>query len=124
VDSATFDRELQVARDRLPGEFRRHLDAVHLIVDDIPDTALLQEEEPPLDPELLGLFVGSPLIERSSFSGTGGDLPPRIYLFKRNLERCVAEPDELAEQIAVTLYHELGHYLGLDEEDLEELEFD
>ena len=52
----------------------------------------------------------------------GGGLPPRIHLFQRNLERFAVDREELQEEIAVTLYHELGHYLGLDEEELEELD--
>ncbi len=122
VDQAEFGRRLQCARGRLPADFREHLERVGLIVEDLPDDALLFEESPPLDPELLGLFAGVPL-EQQSYMSAGGELPPRIYLFKRNLERYAARVDELDEQIAITLYHELGHYLGLEEDDLEELEF-
>jgi predicted Zn-dependent protease with MMP-like domain len=75
-----------------------------------------------LTPELLGLFTGVPL-DRQSQTSAGGELPPRIYLFKRNLERNVRGTAELAEQIRVTLYHELGHYLGLEEDDLEQAGF-
>lgn len=114
-----FGRHLEAARAALDEPFRGHLERVGLIVDDLPDEALLREDDPPLDPEgLLGLFVGVPLGDSESFS-PGGELPPRIYLFKRNLERFVADAADLVEQIRVTLYHELGHYLGLDEDELE-----
>ena len=93
-----------------------------LTVDDLPADSLLRAEQPPLDPELLGLFVGVPLSEQSSFS-PGGELPPGILLFKRNLERLALQPAELIEEIAITVYHELGHYLGLDEQELEDLGF-
>jgi len=76
----------------------------------------LFEESPPLDPELLGLFVGTPIGEEGATGS--GELPPRILLFKRNLERYATDLDELLEEITVTLYHELGHYLGLDEDEL------
>ncbi len=116
-----FERQLAAARAELREPFRGHLDRVDVIVDDLPADALLLDSDPPLDPEqLLGLFVGVPLDEVSSFS-PGGELPPRIFLFKRNLERFASGAPELAEQIRVTLYHELGHYLGMDEEELENL---
>jgi predicted Zn-dependent protease with MMP-like domain len=113
-----FIRQLEQARARLPDSFRGHLESVGLFVEDLPEEELLCEESPPLSPELLGLFVGVTLDGQSYLAG-GGELPPRIYLFKRNLERTVRRPAELAEQIRVTLFHELGHYLGLDEDDLE-----
>jgi len=119
-----FERQLSAAREALREPFKQHLDGLDVIVDDLPAEELLLESEPPLDPEqLLGMFVGVPLDEQSSFS-PGGELPPQIFLFKRNLERYVSGPEELAEQIRVTLYHELGHYLGMDEEDLEEVGYD
>jgi predicted Zn-dependent protease with MMP-like domain len=122
IGSDEFEQHLRRACDRLPEEFRKHLDGVGLIVEDLPPDELLLEERPPLDPELLGLFAGVPVNQSESLSA-GGELPPRIYLFKRNLERFVVDAAELDEQIAVTLYHELGHYLGMEEDELEELDF-
>jgi len=119
--NAAFEEQIELARASLPREFRRHLDDVTVIVEPLPSDELLLEEDPPLDPELFGLFVGVPLTERSSFS-PGGELPARILLFQRNLERCFPDPDELVRQIALTLYHELGHYLGMDEDELEAID--
>ena len=115
-----FEQRVRAAGERLPEEFRRHLQQVAVTVEPIPSEEILLAEQPPLEPELLGLFVGVPLSERTHFS-PGGELPPRICLFQRNLERYAPEPADLEEQIAVTLYHELGHYLGLDEEQLAEI---
>ena len=123
LSTAEFDERLRVAMDRLPEEYQRHLEKVVVTVEDLPADEILLEEDPPLDPEgLLGLFVGISRDQGSSFS-PGGELPPRILLSKRNLERLVLDPDELAEQIAITLYHELGHYLGLDEDELADIDF-
>lgn len=122
VEWEEFDRQIGIARSHLPEEFRKHLEQVGLIVEDLPPEAVLFESDPPLDPELLGLFTGVALDEQTQFSA-GGDLPARIYLFKRNLERLAGGTD-LSREIAVTLYHELGHYLGLEEEDLERVKFD
>ncbi len=78
----------------------------------VPDAALHRE----LDPEILGLYAGTPIGE---VEGYAFGLPARIYIFKRNLERIAADRDELIEQLRITLLHEIGHHLGLDEDDLE-----
>jgi predicted Zn-dependent protease with MMP-like domain len=122
LDDQAFQRVLSRARAALRPEFRRHLDAVGVFVEDVPSVGVLLEDTPPLDPELLGLFVGMPLGTGGTL-GPGGELPPRIYLFQRNLERHADDEDELEEQIRITLYHELGHYLGMEESQLEELDF-
>jgi len=116
-----FEREIVLAGERLPEPFRRHLEEVAVTVEDLPSDEILLQGEPPLDPELLGLFVGVPCTERSTFSA-GGELPPRILLFQRNLERFAGEEEELRDEIVVTLHHELGHYLGLDEDELEAID--
>ena len=120
LGSEEFEREVLKARKMLDDRFRTLLDQVVVTVDQLPSDAVLQDDTPPLPPDLFGLFVGLPRTERSNFS-SGGDLPPRILLFKRNLERCFSDPAELATQIAITLHHELGHYLGMDEDHLDEL---
>ena len=118
VDADEFGRQLELARAALPETFQKHLEGIGVLVEELPTEALLREESPPLSPELLGLFTGVTL-DGQSYLSPGGELPPRIYLFKRNLERTVRRAEELTEQIRVTLYHELGHYLGMDEADLE-----
>ena len=117
-----FGTHLSRAMDRLPVKYRRHLEQVAVTVDDLPsDGIIADQEDTPLDPEqLLGLFVGVSLDRQSSLSP--GDLPPRILLFQRNLERMALDHEELEEEIAITLYHELGHYLGLSEDELEQID--
>ena len=115
---ASFEAHVSRAIDALPEPYRRHLGEVAVTVEDLPSDAILFDESPALDPEqLLGLFVGVPLDQAGS--PPGGDLPARILLFQRNLERMALEESELIEEISITLYHELGHYLGLDEQELE-----
>jgi predicted Zn-dependent protease with MMP-like domain len=119
-----FDEQVRRAIDRLPDTWRRHLGEVAISVEDVPAESILLEDEPALDPEnLLGLFVGVSRDRRSHFSA-GGELPPRILLFRRNLERLALDPAELTREIALTLYHELGHYLGLDEDQVTDPEFE
>lgn len=121
LSRAEFEAEVVRAGRKLPETFRQHLDAVALTVEDVPSDELLFDGEPPLDPELLGLFVGTALPDLAQFGG-GMTLPPRILLFQRNLERHAQDTEDLRDEIAVTVYHELGHYLGLDEVELEEID--
>jgi predicted Zn-dependent protease with MMP-like domain len=121
LSDSEFEACVTAGREMLSEEFRRHLDRVVVTVEELPSDEILFDDTPPLDPELFGLFVGVALVDRSSFSA-GGELPPRILLFRRNLERCFPEAEELEREIATTLYHELGHYLGMDEEDLEAID--
>jgi predicted Zn-dependent protease with MMP-like domain len=71
-----------------------------------------------LDPDILGLFIGEPHTHEED--GRGG-LPPQIILFLENLWD-FSESDEgiYCDEVHTTFLHELGHYLGLDEDDLEE----
>jgi predicted Zn-dependent protease with MMP-like domain len=116
---AEFEKHVSAAMDALPDRFRRHLDDVAVTVEEIPTEEILRSEDPPLDPAwFLGLFVGASRTEQSIDSI--GELPPRILLFQRNLERTALDEDELREEIAITLRHELAHYLGLDEDEIEE----
>jgi predicted Zn-dependent protease with MMP-like domain len=117
IQPARFDDVVGRAVAALPEEFRRPIESVPILVEDVPSRALLETLEHPA-PDLLGLFVGIPLTERSTGQVPGP--PDVIYLFKRNLERACGDERELVEEIGVTLRHEVGHYLGMDEDDLEE----
>jgi len=121
LDDAAFRKTLDEAREFLNETFRKHLDDATVTVDDLPAEAVLHESTPPMDPELLGLFMGVPRSEATSFS-PGGEMPPQILLFKRNLERIFPDAGTLREEIGRTLHHELGHYLGLDEDELEAID--
>lgn len=69
-----------------------------------------------VEPDLLGLFLGAAMTDTTA---SGGDLPPQIILFIGNLlEYAGTERESFLEEVRVTYLHELGHYLGLDEEDL------
>ncbi|MEC7724968.1 MAG: metallopeptidase family protein [Planctomycetota bacterium] len=115
-----FDKQIQLAARALPRQFRTSLDRVAVIAHDFPE--LEQFDGAGLDevsPDMLGLFDGVPLPESGDPEAVLR--PNRIFLFQRNLERMSASREELQEQIRVTLYHELGHYLGFEEEDMDDL---
>ncbi|MEZ4655573.1 MAG: metallopeptidase family protein [Candidatus Eisenbacteria bacterium] len=64
------------------------------------------------------MFVGPSLREGGDYDPVS--LPPRVYIYQRNLERLCGTREELIYEIRLTVYHELGHYLGLTEEELEQ----
>ena len=105
---------------QLPAEFRRALDTTAVVIDPMPTRALASGSHPgETPPDLLGLFVGRGLYDRTPEDS--GEMPPTVYLFQRNLERAARDHEELVEQIRVTLFHELGHALGFDEEGVDEM---
>ncbi len=114
LDEAAFRRVTEQALERLPEAFRNAMTNVAIMVEPVPPTAFLTESRPPLDPQSLGMFSGASRIDTPD----GGELPDVIHLFQRNLERMAETPDELEEEIAITLYHEIAHYLGFDEDDM------
>ena len=123
VSSADFRGMVSKAIDEIPERFQAALaEDVALIVEPVPALELLQTESPPLDPLLLGLYVGVPLTERDGSSGRPA-LPDRIYLFQHNLEHEAESRDELVEQIRITVFHEVGHYFGFSDEELDERDF-
>ena len=102
----------------LDDEIREVLDDSAFFVQPFPDEELLVDSDPPLDPQLLGLFVGRSLLERSV--ADSGAMPNTLYLFQNNLQRSATTRDELEDEIRITVLHEIGHHLGWDEDDLEE----
>ncbi len=79
---------------------------------------VVEDRSPPGDPELYGLYLGVPLDEPWAVAGS---LPPRIAIYMHPLVDDCATVEELVEEIRVTVLHELGHHLGLDEDDLGDL---
>jgi predicted Zn-dependent protease with MMP-like domain len=101
----------------IPEAVRRHLANVPITVEDLPADEDLLACDPPLSPGSLGLFRGAPFGQKGS-GDAWSQLPSAIVLFQRNLERAVTTREALEEEVRVTLVHEIGHFLGLDEEEL------
>jgi predicted Zn-dependent protease with MMP-like domain len=114
-----FEAVVAEAASELPSEFRGALDETAVVIDPMPTAELVGAPESGHPPDILGLFVGTPLVERPSLATP--ELPPAIFLFQRNLERASRTRAELRGEIRTTLYHELGHALGFDEDGVDEL---
>jgi predicted Zn-dependent protease with MMP-like domain len=119
MSKSGFDLALEKALRELPCVFRDALDNVAIIVEDQPPDWLLDELGIPEDETVYGYYHGIPLPERSVQDS--GNLPDNISIYRLPLEEDFPDPSELAGEIRVTLLHEIGHYFGMDEDELEKL---
>jgi len=124
------DRFVEIAADvlfNLPGCFRRHMHNVAVLVEDYPPGQRRRSRN--IRPRrsassrprrlLMGVFVGVPLTQKSSFDLRTG--PDHIVLYQKNIEAVCRDRRELREQIRRTVIHEVGHYFGLDEDRLKDV---
>jgi predicted Zn-dependent protease with MMP-like domain len=107
----TFEDAVREALDSLPPHIAAALRNVAVVV----------EDENAEDPDLYGLYHGIPLPERGDDVGL---LPDTISVYRVPLEESFPDPEELREEIRVTVLHELGHYFGLDEDRIAELGYE
>jgi predicted Zn-dependent protease with MMP-like domain len=117
VDEEFFRQVTAEALENLPRSIREYIADVPVLVEDYPPNDLLRAQK--ISPQILGLYIGVPRTEAEA-SDPAEDLT-RVILFKKNLEKLCRDRDDLIEQIQVTVRHEVGHHLGLSEEDLERL---
>jgi predicted Zn-dependent protease with MMP-like domain len=116
-----FRALVEEAIDTIPRKFARKVRNVAIVIEDEASEALLEEMELEHPRELLGLYQGTQLSERGW--GYGNTLPDRITLFQRSIEEdCNDDEDEIVVAIGETLIHELGHYFGMSEEQIMEIE--
>ena len=112
-----FDAAVERALAEIPEQVRRYLSNVPITVEELPSDDDLLDSDPPLPPTILGIFRGAPYGQKLS-ADPWSHLPSSIVLYQRNLERASEDREELEEEIATTLVHEVGHFLGLDEDEL------
>ena len=119
VTDQQFDRLVAEAIAGLPESFRAALDVVRVEVRDRPTPAELTSLGLEPDELLLGLYRGVPLTERSVLDAPR--LPDVISLFKEDLEDACDDAAMLRVEVRTTLLHELGHYFGFGEDELDRL---
>ena len=116
-----FEKLVEEALGTIPARFRNAIRNMAIVVEDEPAPDLLEamEIEPP--DTLLGLYQGTPLPERTA--DYGNRLPDIVTLFQGPIEdEAEGDPDQIVFEIGDTLIHELGHYFGLSEEEIEQIE--
>ena len=120
MDHDQIRKEVARVLDRLPRRFREQLHNVEFVVEERPSIELLRAEG--LDPRhdsLYGIYQGVPLPDRSSLDPPL--LPDKITIFTEPLQEDFPDPDELREEIRLTVLHEIAHYFGMDEDEIDDL---
>ncbi len=113
-----FVKVVEEALDSLPQEFRRRIRNVAVLIEDMPPNHPSQQpgQQRRL---LLGLFHGVPTTKKSIFALPTG--PDYIVLYQKNIEAVCSSGAGIREQIRLTVIHELGHYFGMDENQLKDV---
>ena len=126
MTDAEFERTVEEALDLIPDRFLDALENIAIVVEDEPDDYHLGALDDPhslggsyRDDELLGLYDGVSLLERSY--GYEMDAPDVITIFQGPHERCFSTRSEMVREIRKTVIHEIGHYFGIDDERLHEM---
>jgi predicted Zn-dependent protease with MMP-like domain len=115
-----FEALVVLALERLPKFFKKKIKNVDVVVEDRASRELLSEMGLRSPSELLGLYQGIPLDRRGFYYGNV--LPDKITLFQIPIESLCKTKEEVEEKVKEVVMHEVGHYFGLDDERLRELE--
>ena len=104
-----FEAAVDDAIETIPADLAAAMNNVAIFIEDeyVPGPG----EDP--STELLGLYEGKPLTERSFFDGF--TMPDRITIYQGPHERMAGSPEELTQMVADTVWHEIAHYFGMDE---------
>ena len=130
-----FEGAVQDAIDSIPDEFLEELENVVFLVEDEPSDEQLAafDDEEDIDDgmeldglfsedgDLLGLYDGISLPDRADGYGYGGDYPDTITIFKGPHERLEGDREEILEEVRRTVIHEVAHYFGMDEEQVDDM---
>lgn len=111
-----FERLVERALDSIPMPFAAALDDVAVVIEDEPSPEQRRNNDLGPDDTLYGLYEGVP---RTEWAADWVALPNKITLFRLPLEADFPDPDDLADEVAITVIHELAHHLGIDDERLE-----
>jgi predicted Zn-dependent protease with MMP-like domain len=115
-----FEKLVLEALAKLPAEFQEHLHNLDIAVKWRPSLAERREGGSRYGDTLFGLYLGVPLSERGAYYNMA--LPDKIVIYQEAHERLCSSREEMIEEVRKTVLHELGHYLGINEERLEELD--
>ncbi|MCX6565366.1 MAG: metallopeptidase family protein [Candidatus Aminicenantes bacterium] len=115
-----FQKLVAEAIDGLPKNFRKRIENVAVLVEDLPSPEIVADMGLRSPWDLFGLYHGIPLDKRGSYYG---NYPPDVILiFQKPLERFADTEDEIRDQVRATVIHEVGHYFGFNEAELRRVE--
>lgn len=117
----SFESLVERALDALPAPIQRLLDEVAIVIEEEPRPEDLREQGLPPDEVLYGLYQGTPATE---YAADWVPFPNKISLYRLPLEQDFPDPRDLAEEVRLTVLHELAHHAGFEEDRLETLGLD
>jgi predicted Zn-dependent protease with MMP-like domain len=116
-----FEELVDRALAGIPSPFREYLAEVAIVIDDEPSPDQLRQNGMDPDESMYGIYEGVP---RTEYGADWVTMPNRITLFRLPLEEDFPDPDDLADEVRITVIHELAHHLGIDDDRLGELGID
>jgi predicted Zn-dependent protease with MMP-like domain len=117
VSSEEFDKWIQEALAELPPRFAALANEVSIVVEEEPSVDILKDLELESEDDLLGLYQGVP-IDQASFFQPAGELPARISIYRGPILRLCRTKAEVIHEVRDTVVHELGHHVGLDDDEM------
>ena len=117
VSLEEFDAWIQEALAELPPRFAGLAEEVSIVVEEEPSREVLQDLALESEDDLLGLYQGVP-IDETSFFQPAGELPARISIYRGPILRLCRTKAEVIQEVRDTVVHELGHHVGLDDDEM------
>jgi predicted Zn-dependent protease with MMP-like domain len=120
MEKEKFDEYVQDALSKIPRKFKKHIQNIAVIIEDKPPKELSRNQGGSAFRTVLGIYHGIPFKHRGPFYG---NIPPDvIVIYKEPIERLCHSEEEIKEKIREVIIHEIGHYFGLSEKELREIE--
>ncbi|MBX3301141.1 MAG: metallopeptidase family protein [Nitrospira sp.] len=117
ISPAVFAELVQQAIADLPPPYAKLMESVAVVVEEEPPEDVLRDLELDEKDDLLGLYQGQSLAD-DSFFRPGGEPPPRISIYRGPILRLCDSPEEVVQEVYDTVVHELGHHVGLDDDEM------
>lgn len=117
MSSDAFAKLVQQAIADLPPPYAKLMEAIAVVVEEEPPKEVLEDLELEDEEDLLGLYQGQSLVA-DSFFRPGGESPPQISIYRGPILRLCETPEEVVQEVYDTVVHELGHHVGLDDDEM------
>lgn len=117
MSSEAFAKLVQQAIADLPPPYAQLMESIAVVVEEEPPKDVLEDLELESEDDLLGLYQGHSLAA-DSFFRPGGEAPPQISIYRGPILRLCESPEEVVQEVYDTVVHELGHHVGLDDDEM------
>jgi predicted Zn-dependent protease with MMP-like domain len=117
ISAEAFAKLVQQAIADLPPPYAKLMESIAVVVEEEPPQDVIEDLELDSADDLLGLYQGQSLAA-DSFFRPGGEAPPRISIYRGPIVRLCETPEEVVQEVYDTVVHELGHHVGLDDDEM------